>query len=327
MSELKECDLVMKGGITSGVVYPKLITQLAKSYRFVNIGGTSAGAIAAGFSAAAEYRRATGGGSSGFDELDKIPCVVGNNLLNLFQPEKQYKHLFKAILKLIENKQASKFWFFVVNYYWMKRAINDLPNSNFGFCSGSTVSGYKIEGLTNWLNIWLERCAGRLTISEGLPSVPLTFGMLRTNGIKLRTITTNLSQKSPVTLPNSGALWMKKADLEKLFPNNVVAYITSKQEEFSKNLEASYTDIKSNQYLRMPNGDDMPVLMGVRLSLSFPILLSAIPFYRNDWSLRLCEEEQKTPKVCWFSDGGISSNFPIHLFDSLFPKRPTFGIS
>jgi hypothetical protein len=30
---------------------------------------------------------------------------------------------------------------------------------------------------------------------------------------------------------------------------------------------------------------------------------------------------------CWFSDGGITSNFPIHFFDSLFPRRPTFGIT
>ena len=35
------CDLVMKGGITSGVVYPPAICALAKEYRFKNIGGTS----------------------------------------------------------------------------------------------------------------------------------------------------------------------------------------------------------------------------------------------------------------------------------------------
>jgi hypothetical protein len=39
------CDLVMKGGITSGVVYPRLISALSGVYRFKNIGGTSAGAI------------------------------------------------------------------------------------------------------------------------------------------------------------------------------------------------------------------------------------------------------------------------------------------
>ena len=28
-----------------------------------------------------------------------------------------------------------------------------------------------------------------------------------------------------------------------------------------------------------------------------------------------------------FSDGGLSSNFPVHFFDALLPNRPTFGIS
>ena len=39
--EDRYCDLVMKGGITSGVVYPLAIWTLAKHYRFKNIGGTS----------------------------------------------------------------------------------------------------------------------------------------------------------------------------------------------------------------------------------------------------------------------------------------------
>ena len=41
------CDLVMKGGVTSGIVYPKAISRLAAHYHFKNIGGSSAGAIAA----------------------------------------------------------------------------------------------------------------------------------------------------------------------------------------------------------------------------------------------------------------------------------------
>lgn len=49
------CDIVMKGGITSGVVYPLAIYKLSQNYRFENIGGTSAGAIAAVMTAAAEY--------------------------------------------------------------------------------------------------------------------------------------------------------------------------------------------------------------------------------------------------------------------------------
>ena len=46
-SPTRTCDIVMKGGITSGVVYPHAICELAKTYRFVQVGGTSAGAIAA----------------------------------------------------------------------------------------------------------------------------------------------------------------------------------------------------------------------------------------------------------------------------------------
>src|SRR2546423_1642007 len=42
-----ECDVVLKGGITSGVVYPKALWVLSERYRFRNIGGASAGAIAA----------------------------------------------------------------------------------------------------------------------------------------------------------------------------------------------------------------------------------------------------------------------------------------
>lgn len=49
----KYCDLVMKGGITSGIVYPNAVLALARDYRFKNIGGTSAGAIAAAACSAA----------------------------------------------------------------------------------------------------------------------------------------------------------------------------------------------------------------------------------------------------------------------------------
>jgi predicted acylesterase/phospholipase RssA len=56
-ARLAECDIIMKGGITSGVVYPKAILRMSKQYRFRSIGGTSAGAIAAVITAAAEHNR------------------------------------------------------------------------------------------------------------------------------------------------------------------------------------------------------------------------------------------------------------------------------
>ena len=56
-NEKQVCDIVMKGGITSGVVYPGVIDVLKDSYTFKSIGGTSAGAIAAATLAAAERAR------------------------------------------------------------------------------------------------------------------------------------------------------------------------------------------------------------------------------------------------------------------------------
>jgi hypothetical protein len=32
-------------------------------------------------------------------------------------------------------------------------------------------------------------------------------------------------------------------------------------------------------------------------------------------------------RVCWFSDGGVSSNFPVHFFDASLPRHPTFAIN
>ncbi|GAW52582.1 MULTISPECIES: patatin-like phospholipase family protein [unclassified Nocardioides] len=52
-------DVTMRGGVTSGVVYPPAICEIARSFRLRNIGGASAGAIAAAVAAAAERGRAT----------------------------------------------------------------------------------------------------------------------------------------------------------------------------------------------------------------------------------------------------------------------------
>ena len=45
------CDVVMKGGVTDGLVYPWAIMALARQYRFQSIGGTSIGAVAAALTA------------------------------------------------------------------------------------------------------------------------------------------------------------------------------------------------------------------------------------------------------------------------------------
>src|SRR4051794_28900018 len=66
------CDLVLTGGVASGVVYPWAIVELARAYRFRNIGGTSVGAMAAALAAAAEYGRRTGY-EAPFEALRRAP--------------------------------------------------------------------------------------------------------------------------------------------------------------------------------------------------------------------------------------------------------------
>jgi len=97
-----ECDLVMKGGITSGIVYPPAVIEMASDYRFRSIGGTSAGAIAAVVTAAAEYGRDSGG----FARLKKVSDQLGQGtfLENLFQPVKPTAPLMNTLLALMKAK-------------------------------------------------------------------------------------------------------------------------------------------------------------------------------------------------------------------------------
>jgi predicted acylesterase/phospholipase RssA len=95
------CDVIMKGGITSGVVYPLALTELAKQFRLSQVGGTSAGAIAAAAAAAAEYGRHVPG--RGFVLLAKLPAEVGKILFSLFQPIPALKPVFDIAVAAIGN--------------------------------------------------------------------------------------------------------------------------------------------------------------------------------------------------------------------------------
>jgi hypothetical protein len=77
--------------------------------------------------------------------------------------------------------------------------------------------------------------------------------------------------------------------------------------------------------------------------LSFPFLFCAVPLYAVDFTRRrraandpvpaqrkpgdaIGHDELRKPERVWFADGGITSNFPFHLFDSPIPRWPTFGL-
>jgi hypothetical protein len=50
-----------------------------------------------------------------------------------------------------------------------------------------------------------------------------------------------------------------------------------------------------------------------------------VPLYSIDFTRK--DEQDWVPARCWFSDGGLSSNFPLHFFDAPFPSHPTFALN
>src|SRR5688500_19392023 len=100
----RSCDVVMKGGITSGVVYPHAVCELAQTYRLRNVGGTSAGAIAAAAAAAAEIGR----DAAGFRKLAALPAWIsaGDNLFSHFQSLPRTRWMFRFLVAGFVNQQS-----------------------------------------------------------------------------------------------------------------------------------------------------------------------------------------------------------------------------
>ncbi len=367
------CDIVMKGGITSGVVYPLAAVELSKHYRFRNIGGTSAGAIAAAAVAAAEHGR-NGGREDVFDEIADLPIWLGAHLTDLFQPERATRPLFRILLAATvpespPAKAAAALRAAVIGFPlaallgalpgvalavasiasgggfllgWgivcavlgivlgvliglgiaiVVRALRTLPRQGFGLLSGyGPTPPDGVPPLTTWLADLLDRLAGKST------DEPLTFGDLwggsdpdGERDVNLEMMTTCITQGRPYRLPfSTRRFWFDPAEFSRLFPSRVVAQMVKR----------ARTDERATQFeplLPFPKAAEVPVVVATRMSLSFPILLSAVPLHAIDYSREIPEDERR-PEPCWFSDGGITSNFPVHFFDSPVPRWPTFGI-
>src|SRR5262249_26003257 len=133
-------------------------------------------------------------------------------------------------------------------------------------------------------------------------------------------MTTNLTHGRPYRLPfEENIFYFNPDEFGQLFPPEVVKWMV----EHPRQTDGAdrYASIRP-----LPAAADLPVVFAARLSLSFPILLSAVPLYAVDFSRNVPEAERR-PERCWFSDGGICSNFPVHFFDSMLPQWPTFAIN
>jgi predicted acylesterase/phospholipase RssA len=389
-----ECDIVMEGGVTSGIVYPRFVARLARHFRLRSIGGTSVGAVAAVAAAAAQYRRnasPNGADITGFRKLNVLPRwlarkgVTGkSNLFALFQPCVALRSHY-AVLQAVLNRgwvgrtvfgAGALLWHFPIGpllggaitavlarkgwfasgsdipwLTWLCAAAtalglallfsalrfgfsarSGLSKNRCGICSGMPADGSSAPALTAWLH-------GLVQDMAGLPhDRPLTFGDLEQSNpsIELAFMTTGLSELRAHRLPHaSKGLLFRRSEMAQLFPPAVVAALVVNAVPLTKGGSKevvrrydSHIDTPEQDLYRLPAAKDLPIVFGARLSLSFPLLLQAVPLYR----VRYMETDGVTPgrvdlKRIWLSDGGLTSNFPIHFFDSLLPERPTFGIS
>lgn len=382
------CDLVMKGGITSGVIYPPAINALARVYRFKNIGGTSAGAIAAAVAAAAEYRRRVTGKMDGFELLGALPTELGQTdrrgrtrLLRLFQPDERCGRLFGILVGSLNARstlrRVAAVVFSALGSYWpatflgiivaiavyaLARSVvagllaavlaipgfvgfriyreltRTLVGNNYGMCKGMTTLPKRGEALTPWLHDLIQKAAGLP------PEEPLTFGHLwnapgapsraspegSACSIDLRMFSTNLTHGRPYVFPHTeplARLFFKPEEITAYLPKPVSDWFIAHALDYVPSVrplsDPPIAEAEKLGLKEIPPPAQFPVLLAARMSLSFPVLFSAVPLWAIDYE---DPKGNRTFRRCLFSDGGISSNFPVHLFDGLIPLWPTFGI-
>lgn len=230
-----------------------------------------------------------------------------------------------------------------------------LQDTFYGICPGHTPvpdAQNPTTDLTDWLSAIIDRIAGLAPVATSQQSsqqsdqsdqgkyasqtisrrVPLTFGALQQHGVNLQMVTSNLNHSQPYIVPGDLHNFIfKESDMQQLFPAYVVEQLKTppKQPLFPVHwLPAGYHFL--------PAAEDLPVIFGVRLSLSFPLLLSALPLYTLsttayqayiDKTLTAPFDAERHLQRNWFSDGGICSNFPIQFFDHWLPEHPTFGVN
>jgi hypothetical protein len=403
--QLLDCDIVMAGGITSGIIYPGAVAMIARRYSFHSIGGTSVGAIAAAVTAAAEYGRRTGRNPNAFAQVAALPNSLGDpgrdghtRLFHLFRPQKKTKPLFALLTPILGSggtlrkaicvgRATLSFWyiglptviavlagvalfailfhhrhyvfsfiaviagvslvlvvwlatlFFVLWRYWLRawRA------NGYGICTGTATKegGQKpdqgeLEELMPWMHRIVQNAAGR-----SIADPPLTFGDLWSapaaigdpvgivdptapRSIELEMIASDISRNRTVQLPfleTPSPIYVETAVLDRYFPPVVAKWMTEQAGEYDEKIE------KPNGVIRLPKPQDLPIVFAARLSLSFPILLSAFPLMTPDFARKPGPSGRISLRSLWLSDGGLTSNFPVHFFDSPIPSRPTFCLN
>jgi len=248
----------------------------------------------------------------------------------------------RAVLLLILCTVGALAAFVCVLWCDVKKGVID---NNLGLCKGGTLEAPGPEGqrhgISEWLHQGIQRSAGLdmrdrpLTFrdlwcapahpgAEGLPCDEHDPQSQRS--IDLQMITTNVTHSRPYRLPmldETSRLFYRPADLEDYFPPPIIQAMVDVSLPYRAKSPSDATEgDETRSFLELP-GADMPIVVAARLSLSYPLLFSAVPLWAIDYE---SDKGQRKLKRCLFTDGGVSSNFPIHLFDSAMPRWPTFGM-
>ena len=373
----QECDLIMKGGVTSGLVYPGAIATLSETFRLRNIGGTSAGAIGAVAAAAMEYGLRTGRNpkarermawlhqelaqstDQGASRLDAmfcgdpgtaplldalkgalnsqpaailglikaaLPTLPGNARRTLWLAAGALEMLagaglgwlltagcspsvqgFATALAAVASLAFAGWWNLKASLVQavplsldsLNRLLQPIVANGLGLATGFALPAHtfnqrQLPSLTQWLHQTIQQLAG---LDEDSTSEVLTFGKLWSLGL----------------LPEPSALDPRAIDL---------VLVCS---DLNRVQSTSFPFLFDNQRLFYDPAE------WARL---FPeSVLQALD--ANAWAVVLRwvgqpeVPEERTPFLSrlYLSDGGITSNFPIHLFDAVVPSRPTFAIN
>ena len=171
----------------------------------------------------------------------------------------------------------------------------------------------------------------------------------RLRSINLELMSTELIRRAPYRFPLPPAEsvddqpWFDPDDLTGLLPERVIAAMTAGAAPRAVRSLATGSEIALYPF---PQPWDLPVVFATRASLALPALFQAVRLYelregsapvRTEFGARLGRggEELRWPGAAgaaevaqelWLTDGGVTSNFPIHMFDSPLPLWPTVGI-
>lgn len=212
--------------------------------------------------------------------------------------------------------------------------VNLQPGQHFGLCPGVGPGGAaRPTALFDWLHHHVQRIAGR-----GPADAPLTFDDLANlperRAIQARMVTTNLNAQRAHRVPfEDGEVFVyRRAELQAILPEAVFRALEAASHTAPPGVARRLP--ASGEFGWFPGDGRMPVVVGVRLSMSFPLVFAAVRLYmvRSEATAGgAADTRPLMPEAdlveCWFSDGGICNNFPLQFFDAWFPERPTFGIN